>query len=340
MLFPTTIAGSLPKPEWLAEPNMLWAPWKSNGEELARAKRDATMLAVKLQEDAGVDIVTEGEMARQHFVHGFLEKIEGIDFAHKVEMGIRKDRYKAMVPQVVAPLALKGRVHADEARVARTHTRNKLKFTMPGPMTIIDTIADRYYGDRVKMAFAFADLLNQEAKALQADGVDVIQFDEPAFNVYMDEVRDWGIKALEKAAEGLTCATAVHICYGYGIKANTDWKRTLGGQWRQYEETFPSIDKSSIQQVAIECRNSKVPLELLGLLKGKVVQAGVIDVANDQVETAEDVVATIEAVAKFVPKSNIVATTNCGMAPMRRDIAEAKLAALGAGAKLARQRLG
>jgi 5-methyltetrahydropteroyltriglutamate--homocysteine methyltransferase len=340
MLFPTTIAGSLPKPEWLAEPNMLWAPWKAKGEELARAKRDATMLAVKLQEDAGVDIVTEGEMARQHFVHGFLENIEGIDFAHKIEMGIRNDRYKAMVPQVVAPLALKGRVHADEARVARTHTKNKLKFTMPGPMTIIDTIADRYYGDRIKMAFAFADLLNQEAKALQADGVDVIQFDEPAFNVYMDEVRDWGVKALEKAAEGLTCTTAVHICYGYGIKANTDWKQTLGGQWRQYEETFPSIDKSSIQQVAIECRNSKVPLELLGLLKGKVVQAGVIDVASDEVETAEDVVATIEAVAKFVPKSNIVATTNCGMAPMRRDIAEAKLAALGAGAKLARQRLG
>jgi 5-methyltetrahydropteroyltriglutamate--homocysteine methyltransferase len=340
MLFPTTIAGSLPKPEWLAEPNMLWAPWKANGEELARAKRDATMLAVKLQEDAGVDIVTEGEQARQHFVHGFLEKIDGIDFAHKVEMGIRKDRYKAMVPQVVAPLALKGRVHADEARVARMHTRNKLKFTLPGPMTIIDTIADRYYGDRIKMAFAFADLLNQEAKALQADGVDVIQFDEPAFNVYMDEVRDWGVKALEKAAEGLTCATAVHICYGYGIKANTDWKQTLGGQWRQYEETFPSIDNSAIQQVAIECRNSKVPLELLGLLKGKVVQAGVIDVASDQVETADDVVATIEAVAKFVPKSNIVATTNCGMAPMRRDIAEAKLAALGAGAKLARQRFG
>src|SRR6201997_3976627 len=340
MLFPTTIAGSLPKPEWLAEPNMLWAPWKAKGEELARAKRDATMLAVKLQEDAGVDIVTEGEMARQHFVHGFLENIEGIDFAHKVEMGIRKDRYKAMVPQVVAPLALKGRVHADEARVARTHTRNKLKFTMPGPMTIIDTIADRYYGDRVKMAFAFADLLNQEAKALQADGVDVIQFDEPAFNVYMDEVNDWGIKALERAADGLTCATAVHICYGYGIKANTDWKQTLGAQWRQYEQIFPAIAKSPIQQVAIECRNSKVPLELLALLPGKVVQAGVIDVASDVVETADDVVKVIDDVSKFVPKRNIVATTNCGMAPMRRDIAEAKLMALGAGAEPARQRLG
>ena len=340
MLFPTTIAGSLPKPEWLAEPNMLWAPWKSKGEELARAKRDATVLALKLQEDSGIDIVTEGEQARQHFVHGFLERIEGIDFAHKVEIGIRKDRYKAMVPQVVAPLRLTGRVHADEARVARAHTTRKLKFTLPGPMTIIDTIADRHYGDRIKMAFAFAELLNEEAKALQADGVDVIQFDEPAFNVYMDEVNDWGIKALERAAEGLTCATAVHICYGYGIKANTDWKQTLGNQWRQYEQIFPAIDKSSIQQVAIECRNSKVPLELLALLPGKVVQAGVIDVASDLIESAEDVVKVIDDVSKFVPKRNIVATTNCGMAPMRRDIAEAKLVALGAGAKLARQRLG
>jgi 5-methyltetrahydropteroyltriglutamate--homocysteine methyltransferase len=340
MLFPTTIAGSLPKPEWLAEPNMLWAPWKSKGDELARAKRDATMLAIKLQEDAGIDIVTEGEQARQHFVHGFLEKVDGIDFAHKVEMGIRNDRYKAMVPQVVAPLTLKGRVHADEARVARTHTTRKLKFTLPGPMTIADTVADKYYGDKVKMAFAFAELLNAEAKALQADGVDVIQFDEPAFNVFMDEVSDWGIKALERAAEGLTCTTAVHICYGYGIKANTDWKETLGAEWRQYEDIFPAIAKSPIQQVAIECRNSRVPLDLLAALPGKVIQAGVIDVASDTVETAEDVVKVIEAVSKFVPVSNIVATTNCGMAPMRRDIAEAKLVALGAGAKLARQKLG
>ncbi|MFT3937837.1 methionine synthase [Rhodopseudomonas sp.] len=338
MLFPTTIAGSLPKPEWLAEPNKLWAPWKSTGAELLRAKRDATILALKLQEDSGIDIVTEGEQARQHFVHGFLEAVEGIDFAHKVEMGIRNDRYKAMVPQVVAPLRLKGRVHGFEGQIARAHSTHKIKFTLPGPMTIIDTIADRYYGDRVKMAFAFAELLNEEAKALQADGIDMIQFDEPAFNVYMSEAADWGVKALERAAQDLTCATAVHICYGYGIKANTDWKETLGAEWRQYEDIFPAIDASSIQQVAVECRNSKVPLELLSLLKGKIVQAGVIDVASDEVETAEDVCATIEAVMRHVPKSNIIATTNCGMAPMRREIAEAKLFALGAGAELARQR--
>ena len=340
MLFQTTIAGSLPKPDWLAEPNTLWAPWKLKGAELASAKRDATLLWVKIQEDAGIDIVTEGEQARQHFVHGFLERVDGIDFAHKVEMGIRKDRYKAMVPQVVAPLQLKGRVHADEAQAARAHPTRKLKFTLPGPMTIIDTLSDSYYGDRVKMAFAFAELLNAEAKALQADGVDMIQFDEPAFNVFMDEVNDWGIEALTRAAAGLTCKTAVHICYGYGIKANTDWKESLGAEWRQYEQIFPAIDKSPIQQVAIECRNSHVPLDLLSLLHNKVVQAGVIDVASDTVETPDDVVKTIEAVMKFVPKENIVATTNCGMAPMRRDIAEAKLRALGAGAKLARQKLG
>ena len=338
-LFPTTIAASLPKPAWLAVPNKLWAPWCLEGEDLASAKDDATLLAIKIQEDAGIDIVSDGEQSRQHFVHGFLEAVEGIDFNKRVEMGIRNDRYKAMCPTVVGPLRLRARVHAREARLARAHTEKKLKFTLPGPMTIVDTIVDAHYGDRVKMAMAFAALLNEEARGLAADGVDVIQFDEPAFNVYMDEVNDWGIKALERAAEGLTCTTAVHICYGYGIKPNTDWKQTLGAQWRQYEQIFPAIDKSSIQQVAIECRNSKVPLELLALLPGKVVQAGVIDVASDVVETAEDVVKVIDNVSKFVAKSNIIATTNCGMAPMRRDIAEAKLMALGAGTKLARQQL-
>src|SRR3954463_6768809 len=339
-MFETTIAGSLPKPSWLAEPNKLWPQWKLAGDELAAAKADATLLALKSQEDAGIDIVTDGEMSRQHFVHGFLEFVDGIDFAHKIEMGIRADRYKAMVPQVVGELRLKGRVHATEARLARAHTNKKLKVTMPGPMTIVDTIADRHYGDRVKMAMAFAGLLNQEARALQADGVDVIQFDEPAFNVYMDEVAGWGIEALHRAVEGVTCATAVHICYGYGIKANVDWKATLGTEWRQYEKIFPALAKSPIGQVSLECRNSKVPMELMKLLDGKQVQVGVIDVANDKVETAEDVAAVISEAMKYVARENILPSTNCGMAPMRRDIAAAKLKALGDGAALARKKQG
>jgi len=340
MLFPATIAGSLPKPSWLAEPNKLWPQWKLSGDELAAAKLDATLLALKLQEDAGIDIVCDGEQSRQHFVHGFLEFVDGIDFAHKVEMGIRADRYKAMVPVVRGALTLKSRVHKEEARHARAHTQRKLKITLPGPMTISDTIADAHYGDKVKMAFAFADLLNEEARALEADGVDVIQFDEPAFNVFTDEVSGWGIEALHRAIDGLTCTTAVHICYGYGIKANIDWKNTLGEEWRQYELIFPALAKSRVKQVSVEVINSHVPMKLLALLSGKDVLAGVIDVATDEVETPERIAQVIGDVMQFVPKERIVACTNCGMAPMRRDIAEAKLKALGAGVVLARQKYG
>jgi 5-methyltetrahydropteroyltriglutamate--homocysteine methyltransferase len=338
-MFPTTIAGSLPKPAWLAEPARLWAPWKLEGSELESAKLDATLLAIKLQEDAGLDIVGDGEQSRQHFVHGFLEFVDGIDLDQRVEMGIRADRYKAMVPSVTGPLALKGRVHEREARHARAHTTRKLKMTLPGPMTIVDTVADAYYGDRVAMAFAFADLLNAEARALAADGVDVIQFDEPAFNVYMDAVAEWGVSALHRAIDGLSCTTAVHICYGYGIPANVAWKETLGAEWRQYEAIFPALAASRIDQVSVECRNSKVPMSLLRLLAGKDVLVGVIDVASDEVETAEDVCAVIAEAMNHVPKERIVACTNCGMAPMRREIAQAKLMALGAGARLARERL-
>ena len=340
MIFPATIAGSLPKPSWLAEPDKLWPQWRLQGEDLAQGKLDATLLAIKLQEDARLDIVGDGEQSRQHFVHGFLEFVDGIDFAHKVEMGIRADRYKAMVPVVRGELKLKGRVHQLEARHARAHTTRQLKITLPGPMTISDTIADAHYGDKVKMALAFADLLNKEARALEADGVDVIQFDEPAFNVFMDEVSGWGIDALHRAIDGLTCTTAVHICYGYGIKANIDWKNSLGDEWRQYEKIFPALAKSRIGQVSVECINSHVPLKLLSLLDGKDVLIGVIDVATDKIETPEQVAQVIADVSKFVPKQRIVACTNCGMAPMRRDIAEAKLMALGAGAALARKQFG
>ena len=349
-MFDTAIAGSLPKPAWLAETGKLWPRWLPEGEDaLAQAKLDATLLWIKTQEDAGLDVIGDGEQSRQHFVHGFLEQVEGIDFAHKVEMGIRRDRYKAMVPQVVSAPKLKGRVHAVEAQFLRAHTTRKIKFTLPGPMTIVDTVADHFYGDRVQLAMAFAELLNVEALALRADGVDVIQFDEPAFNVYMEEAATWGVQALQRAARGLDqpdpvtgqrCKTAVHICYGYGIQANNDWKKTLGGQWRQYEQVFPALAASTIDQVSLECIHSQVPPELMALLKGKDVMVGVIDVASDMVETPEEVADTIGQALQFVPREHLLACTNCGLAPMSREVAQAKLRALGAGAALARQRYG
>jgi 5-methyltetrahydropteroyltriglutamate--homocysteine methyltransferase len=333
----TSTAGSLPKPFWLAKPLTLWAPWAQEGEALAEAKRDATLLCLKEQEDAGIDVVTDGEQSRQHFVHGFLAQIDGIDFGKRVKMGIRNDRYVAECPTVVGPLTRKRSVHREEAALARAHTRRKLKFTLPGPMTIVDTIANEHYRDRVAMATRFAELLNEEARELDALGVDVIQFDEPAFNVYMDEVKDWGIAALHRASEGLKCKTAVHICYGYGIKANIDWKESLGSEWRQYEAIFPALAASRIDQVSLECANSRVPVSLLRLLGEKSVALGAIDVATDRVETPEEVAATLRRALEHVAIERLEASTNCGMAPMERSVALGKLDALAKGAAIIRK---
>ena len=336
----TTIAGSLPKPAWLAEPEKLWAPWRLSGAELEAGQRDAALVVLKEQETAGIDIVSNGEQFRQHFVHGILEHIEGLDFENRVRIGIRADRYEALVPRVVGPIARRGPIHSDEVRFTRANTRSKLKFTMPGPMTIVDTIADEHYGDRPTLAMEFARLLNDEARELEALGVDVIQFDEPAFNVYLDEVKTWGIEALERAAEGLKCKTAVHICYGYGIQQNIDWKKTLGDEWRQYEETFPVLAASRIDQVSLECANSHVPISLIGLLQGKDVLVGAIDVASDAIETPEQVAATIRAALDYVAPEHLYPCTNCGMTPLKRGVAVAKLEALGAGAAIVRAELG
>jgi 5-methyltetrahydropteroyltriglutamate--homocysteine methyltransferase len=269
----------------------------------------------------------------------FIEALDGVDFQHKKTVRIR-NRYDADVPVVTGPVARRHPVFVDGARFLRGETDRKVKFTLPGPMTMVDTLYDAHYKSREKLAWAFAEILNEEARAIAATGVDVIQFDEPAFNVYFDEVADWGVKTLERAAQGLPCTTAVHICYGYGIKANIDWKQTLGSEWRQYERVFPLLAQSGIHQVSLECANSHVPIELIGLLAGKDVLVGSIDVASEAVETPEDVAATIRAALKFVPAERLYPCTNCGMVPLPRETARAKLMALGAGAALVRAELG
>ncbi len=335
MLFPTTIAGSLPKPAWLAEPGALWAPWRLDGEALAQGKRDAVRLALFEQERAGIDIVTDGEQTRRHFVTTFIEGLDGVDFERRRTVRIR-NRYDADVPVVAGPVARRRPIYVDDARFVRSQTARWVKYTLPGPMTMVDTLFDAHYRSREKLAWAFAEILNAEAREIAALGVDVIQFDEPAFNVYFDEVRDWGIAALERAAAGLACATAVHICYGYGIKANVEWKKTLGGEWRQYETTFPLLARSAIGQVSLECQNSRVPIDLIALLDGKDVLVGAIDVATERIETAEEVAATLHAAARLVPPERVQACTNCGMVPLSREVARGKLRALAAGAALAR----
>lgn len=335
MRYRTTIAGSLPKPGWLAETETLWPRWRLGGAELRAAKRDATRLAVAEQERAGVGCVTDGEQSRVHFVHGFLEALEGIDPDLRVRRGIRDDRYEAECPSIVGDVVRARPVHIEEALCARQFARGPLKFTLPGPMTIVDTLYDAHYRDRKTAAFAFARVLNEEIRDLVAAGVDVIQLDEPAFNVFFDEVDEWGIDAVDAAFDGITCRKAVHVCYGYGIDANRKWKAELGAEWDQYAHIFPFLSRSCADEISIELAGSRVPPHVLGGLDGKDVAVGVIDVASDVVETPEAVRATLDLAARYLPAERIIASTNCGMAPMNRDIAFAKLCALGAGSEVA-----
>ncbi|MDO5759109.1 MAG: methionine synthase [Rhodobacterales bacterium] len=337
-LLPTSTAGSLPKPSWLAQPETLWSPWKLQGEELIEGKQDALRVVLNDQQQAGIDIVSDGEQTRQHFVTTFIEHLSGVDFDKRETVKIR-DRYDASVPTVVGAVSRQNPVFVEDAKFLRSQTDRPIKWALPGPMTMIDTLYDSHYKSREKLAWEFARILNQEARELEAAGVDIIQFDEPAFNVFFDEVNDWGIAALEKAAEGLKCETAVHICYGYGIKANTDWKKTLGAEWRQYEEVFPKLQKSIIDMISLECQHSRVPMDLIELLRGKKVMVGAIDVATDVIETPEEVAEILRKALRFVDADKLYPCTNCGMAPLSRRVARGKLNALSAGAYVVRREL-
>ncbi len=338
-LLPTAIVGSLPKPAWLARPEVLWSPWELQGDELAEGKNDALRAAVHEQRRRGIDIVSDGEQTRQHFVTTFIEHLDGVDFENRETVRIR-DRYDASVPTVVGAVSRRKPVFVDDARFLREQTDQPIKWALPGPMTMIDTLSDRHYRSREKLAWEFATILNQEAKELEAAGVDIIQFDEPAFNVFFDEMKDWGVAALERAAEGLRAETAVHICYGYGIKANNDWKATLGSEWRQYEESFPLLQRSSIDIVSLESHRSHVPIDLIELIRGKKVMLGAIDVASDEIETPEEVADTLRRALEFVDADLLIPSSNCGMAPLPRGVALDKLSALSAGAQIVREELG
>ncbi|AOW76813.1 5-methyltetrahydropteroyltriglutamate--homocysteine methyltransferase [Colwellia sp. PAMC 20917] len=337
-LLPTSTAGSLPKPSWLAQPETLWSPWKLQGDELIEGKQDALRLSLQDQQQAGIDIVSDGEQTRQHFVTTFLEHLNGVDFQKRKTIKIR-NRYDASVPTVVGAVSRQKSVFVEDAKFLRQQTKSPIKWALPGPMTMIDTLYDNHYKSREKLAWEFAKILNEEARELEAAGVDIIQFDEPAFNVFFDEVNDWGVACLERAIEGLNCETAVHICYGYGIKANTDWKKTLGSQWRQYEEAFPKLQKSTIDIISLECHNSHVPIELLELIRGKKVMVGAIDVATNTIETPEEVAKTLREALKYVEADKLYPCTNCGMAPLSRQVAKGKLNALRAGAEIVRREL-
>jgi 5-methyltetrahydropteroyltriglutamate--homocysteine methyltransferase len=335
----TTISGSLPKPNWLAEPEKLWSPWLLEGEELINGKKEAIKLAVNNQLNSGLSIIGDGEQTRQHFVTTFIEHLSGVDFKNKKIVRIR-DRYDAKVPVVIGNIFREKSVFVKDAKYLRSLTNLPIKYTLPGPMTMVDTLYDDYYKSREKLAEKFAEVLNQEAKELEDAGVNYIQFDEPAFNVFFNEVKEWGINILEKAASNLKAKTIVHICYGYGIEANINWKNSLGEEWRQYENVFPLLKKSKIDQVSLECQNSRVPMNLIELLRGKKILVGAIDVASKKVETPEQVADILREATKYAEPQNILGCTNCGLITFSKEIANAKMQALALGAKILNQELG
>ncbi len=336
-----SIVGSLPKPVWLAPSNMLKAPWRLSGTELQEAQDDAVRLAIREQEDAGLAIVTDGELRRRHYIWGFLDGLTGIDTEQLAHQRSRGGRYSETteVARVIGAVERTRPVFLDACRFARDLTTRQLKVTLPGPMTIVDSVADEHYGaDRKTLAMRFARAINAEARDLAAAGADIIQFDEPCFNIYLDEVEEWGIDALEQCMEGVAGRKAVHICYGYGTPAVLAWK-TKNTDWGHYGVTLPLLAKSSVDQVSVECAASGVDVSVLRELSGKDVLLGAINVGTEDVETPEVVADRIRRALEHVPASQLYPCTDCGLVPRSREASRGKMRALAAGAAIVRAEL-
>ena len=335
----TTIAGSLPKPAWLADPSaQLFAPWVAPAERLREAQDDAVRLALLDQEEAGLDIVTDGEQRRRHYIWGFLEGLTGTDTERLGRKQQRGGRYvkEQSVARIVGELTRPRPIMVDALAYTKAHTRRPVKVALPGPMTIVDSTLDEHYrGDEEALAMRFAGLLNAEARDLAAAGADVIQFDEPCFNIYLDKVKAWGIRALETAIAGVACTTAVHICYSYGIPRVLAWKRQ-NTEWGQYGVTLPLLSATKIGQISVECAASGVDVAVLAGAHGKDVLLGVIDVGTEEVESPDLVAARIERALAYVSPERLFPCTDCGMVPRTRTAARGKLRALVEGARLVR----
>lgn len=338
----TTIVGSLPKPEWLADPERLRAPWRQDGSALAEAQDDAVALWINAQEKAGLDIICDGEQRRRHYIWGFIEKLGKVDFENPAKKQSRGQRYseETQAPRVLEEWSWTKPVLLDALRFTKARTKKPVKVTLPGPMTVADSVYDEV-GGRTDADFAatYATLLNKEAVALSEAGADVIQIDEPCFNIYTDEVKDWGMEMLEKSFKGVSAKRAVHICYGYGTEVVLNWKNS-NTDWSHYSTTLPLVADSSIDQVSIEKAASGVNLSVLDCLENKVVMVGVIDVGTEEVETPKVVADRIRHALEYVPADRLIACTDCGMVPRSRRAAEGKINALTAGTALVNREIG
>ncbi len=333
-LIPTTVVGSMPKPSWLAANwYSVVGSWKLQGEALAEAQDDATLVALRDQEAAGIDIVCDGEQRRGTHYSYFLHQLDGVDTERLAPKAMRAGKFTQDVPRVVGPIRLRTHRTLDDYRFLRRHTSRPIKATLPGPSTLVDGTADEHYGDERALALAYATALNEEIRGLAAAGCEMVQLDEPVFTRIPWKLADWGVEALDRAFDGTAVTSCVHICYGYRARLREkEW--TYG-----YEEIFPHLARARVAQYSLEVAEPRFDAAVLAKLPGKMVQLGVIDVGTDEVETPETVAARLQAALAILPVDRLLAAPDCGMAARSREAARLKLHALVLGTQIVRREL-
>ena len=343
--FLTTVVGSLPKPAWLLEQISMnadggkqvhgrGADWMLKGDALKAAQDDATRLAVRDQERAGIDIVSDGEQRRKSWLTYVTMQFDGYDYENLVKKVTRAGRRTAEVGQCVGEVRRTLPVLENDLRFTQSITHLPVKITLPGPLSIVDSTHDAYFGEERTYGLAVAAALNVEAKALDSLGPALIQFDEPAFSRYPEKVKDWGIEAIERAIDGVQSKTGIHICYSYPML----------GVPRPIVDSYPVIlrelEGSSIDQLALEFEMSGLDPELLKLCPSKTVMFGCISNGSDAIETPEQVANKLLVAARYLPPNQILAAPDCGLVPVSQAASRGKLSAMVEGAQLARERIG
>ena len=342
MLLPTSLVGSYPQPDWLIDRDRLagrFPPrvrarelWRVAPEYLEQAQRDATLLAIRAQEDAGLDIITDGEICRESYSNRFATALDGVDIDNP---GSALDRsgHPNPVPRVVGPIRRKHPIEVPDLKFLRAHTTRTVKMTVPGPFTMAQQAQDDYYGSREAMAFGYAEAVNEEIRDLFAAGADIVQLDEPYLQARPVEAAQYGVKVINRALDGLTGlgTKALHICFGYAAIIH---ERPAGYSF------LPELAACDVDQISIETAQSGLDCSVLSSLEDKTIILGVIDLSDPAIETPEVVVERVRRALPFVPASRLVLAPDCGMKYIPRETAFGKLAAMSAAAVRLRAEFG
>jgi 5-methyltetrahydropteroyltriglutamate--homocysteine methyltransferase len=339
MLLPTTLVGSYPQPDWLIDRQSLAKQmpprvrarelWRVDPEHLETAQDDATLLAIRDQERAGLDILTDGEQRRESYSNRFATALDGVDIDNPGKTPNRTGGF-AVVPRITGPIRRRHAVEARDTQFLRANTDRKIKMTVPGPFTMAQQCEDQHYGDEEALALDFAAALNDEIKDLFAAGADVVQLDDPWMQARPEKAQRYGLKAIDRALAGVTGTTAIHLCFGYAQMVKD---KPAGYAF------LPELDRCVARQISIEAAQPKLDLSILRQLPSKTIILGVLDLSDQTVETPEIVASRIRAALPHVPPERIVVAPDCGLKYLPRDVAFGKMKAMADGAAIVRREL-